>query len=136
LCSTGARIGTFFRISDGLSAAARSAIDGTSRGSTPAVLEQAVAFAKSNGQLTICDCAEREWSIALWDAAARRVQPLCDEDAARLLNRDPLIRREWSRWSTMTRNQGSLIVLSRERIQRVLEGTDGIDEEDDVIGLA
>jgi hypothetical protein len=36
----------------------------------------------------------------------------------------------------MTRNQGSLIVLNRDRIERVLEGTDGIDEDDDVRGLA
>jgi hypothetical protein len=64
------------------------------------------------------------------------VVPLTDEQAGIVLNRDPEIRRQWRKWNAMTKNQGSLIVLSRERIQRVLEGTDGNDEDDDMRGLA
>ena len=58
------------------------------------------------------------------------MQPLTDEEAARLLNRDALIRRAWRKWSAASRNRGSLIVLDAERAGRVLSEAPDDSRED------
>jgi len=99
-------------------------------------LEQSIAFARQNQQIAVWDRGKRPYALGVYDSTTRRVHPLNDEQAGIILNRDPHIAREWRKWNRMTQNQGSLIVLSRERIQRVLEGA-GPDEDDhDVMGLA
>jgi hypothetical protein len=101
----------------------------------PSGLERAVALARSNEQIAIWDLAEeRPWAIALYEARTRQLLPLSDEEAATLINRDPMIRREWSRWNAMHQNHGSLIVLDVERVRKVLEPDEVFD--DDVEGLA
>jgi hypothetical protein len=103
----------------------------------PSGLERAVALAKSNEQIAIWDLAERPWAIALYEARTRQLHPLSDEEAATLINRDPLIRREWRRWNAMHQNHGSLIVLAKERVLRILEAaTDEPHEDDEMKGLA
>jgi hypothetical protein len=100
-------------------------------------LEQAIALARQNRQVAIWDRRKRSYALAVYDSTTRRVHPLTDEQAGIILNRDPRIAWEWRKWNGMTGNQGSLIVLSRERIQRVLEEAKGIaEEDDDVTGLA
>jgi hypothetical protein len=65
------------------------------------------------------------------------VQPLTDEQAAILLNRDLEIRREWRKWNAASRSGGSLIVLEAERALRILAAsTQERDEDDDIEGLA
>jgi hypothetical protein len=91
-----------------------------SDGSEPPGLEQAVAFAKANQQVAVWDRAERPWAIALYDSVTKKLRPLSDQEAARLLNSDPLIGREWRRWNAMTGNQGSLVVVDGERVRRIL----------------
>jgi hypothetical protein len=83
-------------------------------------LEQAVAAAQENKQIAIWDRAERPWAIAVYDFRTTRLLALSDEDAATLLNRDPLIRTEWREWNAMTRNRGSLILLDGEHVRDVL----------------
>jgi hypothetical protein len=98
----------------------------------PSGLEQAVALAKSNEQIAIWDLAERPWAIALYDARTKQLHPLTDEEAAIVINSDPLIRREWRRWNAMNGNRGSLIVLSGDRIQQALnEGRDAAEDNGD-----
>jgi hypothetical protein len=92
-------------------------------------LEQAVAFAKENDQVALWDRSERPWSIAVYDAQAKQLHPLTDEEAATVLNRDQVIAREWRKWNAMTGNEGSLIVLDAERVRRVLSEVE--DERDD-----
>ena len=116
----------------------RSVLDPPWEGSSQsAALEQAVAFARQNGQLALWDRSPRSYAVALYDEGARRLRPLSDEDAANVLNRDPLVRREWHRWNAMTSNQGSLIIIDGERVQAVLEAA-GEEQEgnDEVMGLA
>jgi hypothetical protein len=102
----------------------------------PSGLEQAVALAKSNEQIAIWDLAERPWAIALYDAGTRQLHPLSDEEAGAVINRDPLIRRDWRKWNAMHQNHGSLIVLAKERVLRILEAACDDREDDDVNGLA
>jgi hypothetical protein len=65
------------------------------------------------------------------------VQPLTDEEAAILLNRDLLIRRAWRKWNAASKNRGSLLVLDPQRVFRVLRGaTEGSNEDDEMRGLA
>jgi hypothetical protein len=99
-------------------------------------LAQSIAFARQNQQVAIWDRGKRPYALGVYDSRTRRVRPLTDEQAGIILNRDPLIRRYWKKWNAMTQNQGSLILINPERIQRVLEGTGGLDEDDDVMGLA
>jgi hypothetical protein len=93
--------------------------------------------ARANQQNVIWDRAQRPWAIALYDSATRELQPLSDEQASKLLNRDPVIRREWAKWNKMSRNEGSLIVLDTERALHILAAaTDEPDEDDEMKGLA
>jgi hypothetical protein len=78
------------------------------------------AFAKANQQVAVWDRAERPWAIALYDSVTKKLRPLSDQEAARLLNSDPLIGREWRKWNAMTGNQGSLVVVDGERVRRIL----------------
>jgi hypothetical protein len=65
------------------------------------------------------------------------VQPLSDQEAAMLLNRDSAIRRAWRKWNAVSRNGGSLIVLDAERALRALAApTDESDRDDEIRGLA
>ncbi len=57
----------------------------------------------------------------LYEPDRQEVRPLTDEEAAIVLNRDPLIGREWRRWNAMSGNRGSLIVLDAERVKHVLQ---------------
>jgi hypothetical protein len=96
-------------------------------------LEQAVAFAEENNQVALWDRKERPWAIAVYDAQAKRLHPLSDEEAATVLNSDAVIAREWRKWNAMTQNEGSLIVIDAERVRRVLnevEDERGDDEMD------
>jgi hypothetical protein len=62
---------------------------------------------------------------------------LTDEQAGIILNRDPRIAREWGKWNGMTQNQGSLIVVDRERVEAVLTAANEQPaSDDDVMGLA
>jgi hypothetical protein len=102
-----------------------------------AALEQAVAFARGQGQAALWDRSPRPYAIALYDEGKRRLRPLTDAEAAIILNRDPGIAREWRKWNGMTGNLGSLIILDEDRVRRVLrEANEKTDENDDVIGLA
>ena len=92
-------------------------------GDASSVLAQAAAVAKANHQIVIWDRAERPWAIAVYDIRTRQLHPLDDREAAIVLNRDPLIRNEWSKWNVMTGQQGSLIVLDAERARRALTRT-------------
>jgi hypothetical protein len=101
-----------------------------------ATLEQAVSFAREQGQLALWDRSPRPYAIALYDEN-RRLRPLTDEEAATLLNRDSLIRKHWSKWNAMTGNEGSLVVIDTERALRILAAaTEGPDSDDEVKGLA
>jgi hypothetical protein len=99
----------------------------------PAAFEQALAFATENQQPVVWDRAERPWAIALYDSMTKRLRALTDEEAATLLNRDPLIAREWRKYNALTSNNGSLVVLDIERARRVLAAS---ADEDEIEGLA
>jgi hypothetical protein len=61
--------------------------------------------------------------------------PLSDEEAALVLNRDRLIRREWRKWNAATGNRGSLIIFDRERVKTLLRAaTEDPQGDDDVSG--
>jgi hypothetical protein len=95
-------------------------------------LEQAAAVAERNHQIAIWDRSQqRHWAIALYDLATKELLPLRDEQASRLLNGDPLIRREWVKWNSMTRNEGGLVVIDVERARRVLAATTDQDHDGD-----
>jgi hypothetical protein len=111
--------------------AARSVLDGVEDGSVSAALEQAIAFAKENQQLVVWDQAPRPWAVAVYDADSNQLCAYSDEDAAKLLNRDPLIRKQWKKWNAMTGNRGSLILLDIERACRVLEPDETSDDENE-----
>jgi hypothetical protein len=98
-------------------------------GDASSALEQAATVAKRNHQIVIWGRAERPCAIAVCNIRTKQLHPL-DDGTATVLNRDPLIRREWRRWNAMTRNQGSLIVLDTERVVRILAAaTDEPDED-------
>jgi hypothetical protein len=97
-------------------------------------LERAVELARQERQLVVWDLAERPWAIAVYQFRTKELHPLKDEEAAVVLNRDPMIRREWRRWNAMHQNHGSLIVLDVERVRKVLEPDEAFDA--DVEGLA
>lgn len=99
-------------------------------------LEQAVAVARENGQVAIWDLAERPWAIALYDALTKQLTPLTDEQVGILLNRDPLIGREWHRWNAMSQNRGSLVVLDGDHVGRVLSEASQDPDDDDETGEA
>jgi hypothetical protein len=97
-------------------------------------LAQAAKEARANGQIVIWDQSVRDYAIALYDLEAQRLLPLADAQAGILINRDPLIRREWRKWNAMTGNRGSLVILDTERVRIVLEPDEASDGE--VEGLA
>jgi hypothetical protein len=100
-------------------------------------LEQAVAVARKQDQLALWDRSPRPYIIALYEEGTRRLRPLSDDEAAVILNRDPDIAREWLKWSRMTGQQGSLIVINPERALRILAASNRErDEEDETGGLA
>jgi hypothetical protein len=102
-----------------------------------AALLKAAQLARANGQLVAWDNSEREYAIAVYHEQTQELQPLTDEEAAILLNRDSKIRRSWRKWNAASRNRGSLIILDSARALRILRTErDGSDEEDDVRGLA
>jgi hypothetical protein len=116
---------------------ARSAFDDGSDESQHAALVRAAKLAQASGQLVAWDNSARDYAIALWNAQTQQVQPLTDEEAALLLNRDALIRRAWRKWNAASKNRGSLIVLDAERARRVLrEATEDSNEDDEMRGLA
>jgi hypothetical protein len=96
-------------------------------------LAHAAEQARANGQIAFWDLSIQDYAIALYDLNAQRLLPLGDADVGRLLNWDFLIRREWCKWSSMTGNRGSLVVLDVERARRVLAAA---TDEDDIAGLA
>jgi hypothetical protein len=67
-------------------------------------LDQAARYGLRNQQVAIWDRAERSWAIAVYDIRTKRLHPLDDREAATVLNRDPLIRREWRKCNAMTGN--------------------------------
>jgi hypothetical protein len=82
-------------------------------------------------------CAEHDYAIGVYHEDAQRVQPLTDEEAAILLNRDPEIRRAWRNWNAASKNRGSLIVLDADRAIRILAAaTNQPDNDDEMKGLA
>jgi len=85
-----------------------------------AALSQAAELARTNGQIVAWDTSSRWCAVALYDHASKRLQPLTDEEAAVLLNRDSLIRREWRKWNAASKNRGSLIVLNSAHALRIL----------------
>jgi hypothetical protein len=101
-------------------------------------LAQSIAFARQNQQVAIWDRGKRPYALGVYDASTRRVHPLSDEHAGIILNRDPRIAREWRRWNLMTQNQeGSLIVVDRERVRAILKAANEEPaSDDDVTGLA
>jgi hypothetical protein len=115
----------------------RSAFDVSHDNRRRAALTRAAKLAKANGQLVAWDNSERDYAIALYHEQTGQVQPLTDEEAAILLNRDSLIRRAWRRWNAASKKGGSLIVLDAERALRVLAApTEKPDGDDEVKGLA
>src|SRR5213078_2341067 len=84
-------------------------------------LDRAARYALQNDQLVIWDCSVRPWAVATYNVASRQLQPLTDEEAANLLTRDAEVGRQWRKWSGMSQNHGSLIVLDVERVRKVLE---------------
>jgi hypothetical protein len=105
--------------------------------SQSAALDQAVAFARKNGQLALWDRSPRSYGVAYYDDAARRLCPISDQEAAIILNTVASIGREWRRWNAMTGNQGSLIIIEGQRVKAILEAArDEREDDDDVKGLA
>jgi hypothetical protein len=83
------------------------------------------------------DISRRDYAVALYDRKSEQLQPLTDEEAAILLNRDPLIRKEWKKWNAASKNRGRLIILDSQRARRVLRAaTDEPDEDNEMKGLA
>jgi sugar/nucleoside kinase (ribokinase family) len=101
----------------------------------PALLK-AAEVARANGHTVAWDVSRRWYTIALFDHDSKQLQPLRDEEAAILLNRDPAIRKAWLRWNAASRNGGSLIVLDAERALRILATIQEPEEDDEVLGLA
>jgi hypothetical protein len=100
-------------------------------------LEQAAASAKRRRQIAIWDRGARAWAIALHDASTNQLLPLSDEEAALVLNRDRLVRRQWCKWNAAAGNLGSLIIIEGERVKAILEAArDERKDDDDVKGLA
>jgi hypothetical protein len=100
-------------------------------------LIRAAKFARANGQLVAWDNRERNYAMALYHEQTQQVQPLSDEEAAILLNRDAQIRRAWRNWNGASKNRGSLIVLDAERALGILAAaTDEPDQDDEMKGLA
>ena len=100
-------------------------------------LERAIVVARENHQLAIWDLVANVPTLSASTTPKRDSASLSDEQAGIMLNRDPRIAREWKKWNLMTPNQGgSLILIDPERVQRVLEGDNGLDEDDDGLGLA
>jgi hypothetical protein len=100
-------------------------------------LERAIALARQNQQVAIWDRCKRPYALGVYDSRTGRVLPLSDEQAGIMLNRDPHIAREWRKWNGMTQNQGSLIVVDRQRVRGVLRAANEVPaSDDDVLGLA
>jgi hypothetical protein len=114
----------------------RSVLDAPGLPLESAELEQAVAFARENGQLVLWDRSSRPYAVAVYEEERKRLRPLSDPDGAIILNRDPSFAREWLKWSGMTGNLGSLIILDEDRVRRVLREANEKTGEDDVNGLA
>ena len=94
-------------------------------------------MAREHDQLVLWDRSPRSYAVAFYDDATKRLCPLSDAQAAILLTSDPTIGREWRRWSAMTGNRGSLIILDSERVQAVLEAVkEKTRGDDEVTGLA
>jgi hypothetical protein len=116
---------------------ARSAFDVTPDDSCRSALVDAAKLARANGQLVAWDSSVQEYAIGLYHEDTHQVQPLTDEEAAIVLNRDQAIRRAWRKWNAASRNGGSLIVLDAERARRILAVASGArDEDDEIEGLA
>jgi hypothetical protein len=63
--------------------------------------------------------------------------PLSDEEAALVLNRDRLVRRQWCKWNAAAGNRGSLIIVDAERVKTLLKAaTEEPEGDDEVRGLA
>jgi hypothetical protein len=93
--------------------------------------------AREKGRLVAWDNSERDYAIALYHERTHHVQPLTDEEAGILLNRDLEIRRAWRKWNAASKNRGSLVVLDPDRALRILAAaTDNPDEDDEIKGLA
>ena len=99
-------------------------------------LADAAKLARANGQLVAWDSSFHEFAIGLYHDDTHQVQPLTDEEAATLLNRDPTIRQAWQKWNAASKNRGSLIILEAERARRILEAPTEAPFEDDIMGLA
>jgi hypothetical protein len=109
---------------------ARSVIEeAVSRSALSAALERAVNFAKENQQIAIWDRSPQPYAIALYEERTKELRPLTDEEAAIILNGDPSIAQEWSKWNAMSQNSGSLIVLDVERVRRMLKPDEASDDE-------
>jgi hypothetical protein len=79
----------------------------------------------------------RPYSVALFDHESKRVQSLTDEEAAILINHDPLVRTAWCKWNAASANNGSLLVLDWQRARRILaSASKGREDDDEVRGLA
>ena len=113
---------------------ARSVFDVSSDEGRRRALVEAAKFARANGQLVAWDCSEQRYAIGVYHPETEQVQPLTDEEAAILLNRDPAIRRAWKKWNAASRNQGSLVVLDAEMVRRVLGSEAASDDESEGIG--
>jgi hypothetical protein len=113
-----------------------SVFDVSADNSWPAALSRAAKLARANGKLVAWDNSERDYAIALYHEQTNQVQPLTDEEAAILLNRDVLIRRAWRKWNAASKNRGSLIVLDTERALRMLAAPTEEPEDDEIRGLA
>jgi hypothetical protein len=112
---------------------ARSVFDVSPDNDRDAALIRAAKLARANGKLVAWDNSERDYAIALYDEQTHQVQPLTDEEAAILLNREVLIRRAWRKWNAASKNRGSLVVLDSERALRMLAApTEEPDEDDEV----
>lgn len=84
---------------------ARSVFDVSPDNDRDAALIRAAKLARANGKLVAWDNSERDYAIALYDEQTHQVQPLTDEEAAILLNREVLIRRAWRKWNAASKNR-------------------------------
>ena len=89
-CSTGWTTGTCFQIGAGSCLPAWSVFDVQPDDALDST-DEAAEIARANGQLVAWDASGRSYAIALFDHDSKRLQPLTDEQAAILINRDPLI---------------------------------------------
>jgi hypothetical protein len=120
-----------------LSRQTRCAFDASSDDARHEALIRAAKRASANGQLVAWDNSKREYAIALYHEQTHQLQPLTDEEAAILLNRDSLIRRAWRRWHAASKSGGSLIIIDGERIKGILESArDEPEDDDEMKGLA